>query len=203
MSITNYTELQTTIASWMSRSDLNSLIPDFVTLAEAKFNRDLRTRNMEAIVSITPTNGVCALPADFLQARRVYVNADQPYELEYLTPETFYKKYPVLTTWSIGPSQYYTIQGSSLYLSDIASGNNISLLYYQEIPDLATNSTNWLLTNHPDLYLYGALFESTNKTKNREDRQFFADAMNVVLGQIAKSDKHGKFSGSAMRVIAS
>jgi hypothetical protein len=202
MSITNYTELQTAVASWLSRADLTSLIPDFIALAEAKFQRELRTRNMEAIVSITPSSGVCALPADFLQARRVYVNADEPYELEYLTPENFYLKYPVLTTWSVGPSRYYTIQGSNLYLSDIASGNDISLLYYQEIPDLATNSTNWLLTNHPDLYLYGALFESTNKTKNREDRAFFTEAMNVVLGQIAKSDKHGKFSGSAMRVIS-
>lgn len=202
MSITTYTELQTAVANWLSRDDLTALIPDFITLTEAKFNRTFRTRNMEAITSLTPASGICALPSDFLQFRRVYIDGSDPYELEYLTPENFYLKYPQLTTWSISPSRYFTIQGSNLYLSDTTTTNSVKVLYYQSIPALASNSTNWLLTNHPDIYLYGTLAEAANKTKNMTDSQQYNTLVLAQVAQLDTSDKHSKFSGSTLRVIS-
>ena len=46
MAITNYTQLQSSIASWLLRDDLTAVIPDFITLAEAQFNREIRNRKM-------------------------------------------------------------------------------------------------------------------------------------------------------------
>ena len=34
MAITNYTQLQSSIASWLLRDDLTAVIPDFITLAD-------------------------------------------------------------------------------------------------------------------------------------------------------------------------
>lgn len=116
MAITTYSELQTSVTSWLSRtndSGLISLIPDFIMLAEAKFNRALRTRNQEASSTITPANGVCALPADFLSIRRLYINTDAKLELEYLPPEQFYVKFPA----GESGSKYYTIEGSNILLA--------------------------------------------------------------------------------------
>ena len=42
MAITTYAELKTAIANWLNREDLTSVIPDFISLAEADFNRKLR-----------------------------------------------------------------------------------------------------------------------------------------------------------------
>jgi len=42
--ITTYAELQTSIATWLVRDDLTAIIPDFITLAESKFKRDIRVR---------------------------------------------------------------------------------------------------------------------------------------------------------------
>ena len=44
MAITNYTELKSSLADWLNRSDLTTVIPDFITLAESQFNREIRNR---------------------------------------------------------------------------------------------------------------------------------------------------------------
>ena len=48
MAISNYSELQTAVANWLDRDDLTARIPEFIALAEARFNRVLRLRSMEA-----------------------------------------------------------------------------------------------------------------------------------------------------------
>ena len=42
MALTTYDELKTSIADFLDRDDLTSVIPDFITLAEADLNRGLR-----------------------------------------------------------------------------------------------------------------------------------------------------------------
>ena len=62
MSITNYSELQTAVAAWINRTDLTALLPDFITLAESKLNRRLRTRYQEtALTSQTITTYALAI----------------------------------------------------------------------------------------------------------------------------------------------
>ena len=48
MAIGTYAELQTAVANWLDRDDLTARIPEFITLAEARFNRLLRLRSMES-----------------------------------------------------------------------------------------------------------------------------------------------------------
>ena len=42
MAITTYAELKSSIANWLNRDDLTSVIPDFISLAEAQIARDVR-----------------------------------------------------------------------------------------------------------------------------------------------------------------
>jgi hypothetical protein len=206
MAITNYSELQTSITKWLSRTgdtNLATLGVDFIMLAEAKFNRGFRTRNMETATSLTPTAGVCTLPVDYLELRRIYIDTDTPIELEYLTPENFYLKYPIMSNDGVSPSRYYTIEGSSIILSESTTSNNIKILYYQKIPALSiSNTTNWLLTAHPDLYLAESLSEAYDVIKNEALAQKWLNKSMLIGQQIIESDKHGKYSGSVMRVIA-
>ena len=48
MSLSNYTGLKASIADFLNRDDLTAVIPDFITLAEAQINRDIRHFKMEA-----------------------------------------------------------------------------------------------------------------------------------------------------------
>ena len=42
MAIGTYAELKTAVANWLDRDDLTDRIPEFIALAEAKMNRNLR-----------------------------------------------------------------------------------------------------------------------------------------------------------------
>jgi len=44
MALTTYSELKTSIADWLNRSDLTTQIADFIALTEADFNSKLRVR---------------------------------------------------------------------------------------------------------------------------------------------------------------
>src|SRR6185437_1429989 len=66
MSFSDYSSLQTSVASFMARADLTATIPDCVTLFETEANRRLRTRQQEVTQSTTPTSGTFSLPTDYL-----------------------------------------------------------------------------------------------------------------------------------------
>ena len=203
MAITNFSELQTAIANWTKRTDQTALLPDFITLAENKFNRLLRTRNMETAATITPSAGVGALPTDYLEFRRLYINTTPSWELEYLPPEQFYLKYPNTNYWSGAISRYFTIEAGNFILSETATQNDVKVLYYAKIPALTvSNTTNWLLTAHPDLYLAACLVEANDNAKNEAEMGKWAAKAQMIIDQLDTSDKRGKYAGSAMRVIA-
>jgi len=65
MAIATYTDLQTAAGDWLNRADLTSVIPTFISLAEAKFNRELRTRDMLIRSEAITTNEFVAVPSDF------------------------------------------------------------------------------------------------------------------------------------------
>ena len=51
MALATYSDLKTTIANYLARSDLTSQIPDFITLAENRLRRELRIRQMLKVVT--------------------------------------------------------------------------------------------------------------------------------------------------------
>ena len=73
MSITNYSELQTSVANYLNRSDLSSIIPDLITLAEAQLSADVVARDMETRTTLTTTasNAYVTLPTDMLEMMRL------------------------------------------------------------------------------------------------------------------------------------
>jgi hypothetical protein len=145
MALANYSDLLTAVAGWLNRSDLTATIPDFIKLAEAEFNRTLRTIEMEATSSLTVTSGVSNLPADFLGARSIFVANTV---LDYITPGE------ALEDDSTGTPIFYTIVDGQFVFRP-SNSTTATLYYYQSIPALtASNTTNWLMTKHPDLYLF-------------------------------------------------
>ena len=85
MAITTYAELQTAIADWLNRADLDQKIPEFITLAESTLNDVLRASDMVTNSTVALTSGRATLPADALELVYAQV-ADTPTEpLEQVT----------------------------------------------------------------------------------------------------------------------
>lgn len=167
MAITSYTTLLSALANWNNRSDLTAQYPDFIALAEAHFNRTLRVPDMEASVSQSVSAATVALPSDFLSAREVYVDAATDIVLEPLTPWALRAAYP---TADSGTPVAYTIKSENIVLAPPPSAaTTLVLNYYQKIPALtASNETNWLITDHPDLYLRACRYYSHEYLKHYE-----------------------------------
>lgn len=164
MALTNYTDLQSSIASWLHRSDLTAIIPDFITLAESRINRTLRVNPKMIDTPLTATIGsrYIALPAGFIEAEGLWLEYYAPRrKLPYVTPTEL-----VVGTGNGNPS-YWTIDGANIALdwaADIAY--SFTLRNYQSFALSSGSPTNWLLTNHPDVYLYAALVESAPYIKD-------------------------------------
>ena len=137
------------------RSDMSTHAPDCIALAEARFNRELRLRRMIARATATISDEYSAVPSDFIGPRTFTVGTNA---LEYVTPE----KADELSLRSsvTGSVEYYSVVGGEFrYLPAPSESVTATLTYWQRVPDLATNTTNWLLTTSPDAYLYGALVQ--------------------------------------------
>jgi hypothetical protein len=158
MAISSYADLQSEVGEWLQRSDLSARIPVFVELATARFNRELRVPEMETLVTTAADAEYTDLPADFLQIRSIETNGDR---MDYLAPAEF-QRYVARTATPAVP--VYTIADMSLriYPAPTTAGTlTLKVLYYQRIPALdSAGDTNWLLTAHPDVYLFGALVEA-------------------------------------------
>lgn len=161
MAITTFAQLKTALSDWSDQgTSLDSYLEDFITLTTDSFNfgaqgmEPLRVREMVAVTSLTPSSNVCTLPTDYLEYRRVVEKASIRRDLRYIAPTAVEQYYPDRAS---GLASDFTIIGSSLYMYPLST-NDIELTYYQKIPALSvSNTTNWLLTKHPTLYLHGGL----------------------------------------------
>jgi len=201
MSITNYTNLQTTIADFLNRDDLTSVIPTFIQLAEAQMNREIRHWQMEARTSGQQSGGdqYMQIPADWLETIRLHLTGSGTSALTLASRAAIADIRAKNENVSTVLPYYYTHADGQfeLYPTPVED-TDFELLYYQKIPDLATNSTNWLLTDAPDVYLYGALLHSAPYLAEDARAAVWKSMYDeAVLGVNATSEK-ARYSGSGM-----
>lgn len=168
MAITTYAQLQTAIQAWSERTDLASYVTDFITLTESRIKKSfgkVRLRPMETIDDLTPAAGICTLPTDFLAMKTVRALTSPTRRLEYATEDWMEEAYP---STEAGVPGFYTVVGSSLTMKP-ATSSDIRITYWATPPALSdAATTNWLLTAHPEIYLYGGLLELETFAENDE-----------------------------------
>lgn len=198
MSLTNYADLQSSIAIWLNRNDLAVSIPDFITLAEAQMSTDLKTRAMEAKVTLSTTAGVnsVALPTDMLEMCRVQVVGTYNQPLSYRSPDEISIDYAANGS---GQPVVFTVIGGNIELAPIPDAvYSLELTYQQRIPALTNASpTNWLMTNWPNAYLYASLLAATPFIMNDARIPVWAQLYSQTIDSINSVDW---YSGSTMKV---
>jgi len=171
----NYGELKTSIANHMHRTDLTSIIPDFVIFAETTIANDpnpsdpdvlcgIRTRDQNDRYTATINTEYVDTPTNMLSIRDAQINTDPITPLTYLTPNEMTNKYRASIT---GTPEHYTLHGDEFQFKPIPSGDmTLELSYYSKYTALSNDTdTNWLLTNHPMAYVYAALVAAASYTE--------------------------------------
>lgn len=161
MPIATYSDLQAGLADWLNRADLSEKIPDFITLAEATLNNVLRSPHQvtSATVSISASTRTAPVPVDMLET--IYLQSSDALPLEQVSPSQLVMLRRNRLRTNATP-RYFAILGRNFeFVPTPASNGSLSLVYYQRIPALtAVNTVNWLITNHPDIYLYTSLMHA-------------------------------------------
>jgi|TARA_R100001086_G_scaffold61598_1_gene28527 hypothetical protein len=223
MAISDYDTLKSAVAGWLDRSDMNPTdgalkgrVEEFIALAEARMNRTLRL-SMMLNVDQTTLGGAAALvagtrdyalPSGYLQMLDFHLRTDPITTLSYLTLENMNRMWAGSQG---GRPQAYTI------FSDNASGTPVkkvrlgpspdvaydySITFYKKIDALsASNETEQMLTDNPDVYLYGALMEAEPFLMNDARVQLWAAALSQSISALQEQDNKDRHSGSAMRVM--
>ena len=202
MAIGNYTQLQTAVANWLDRDDLTDRIPEFITLAEARMNRVLRLRLMESkyTASTVAAQRNYNLPTGYVQMRNFQINTSPITPLQYVSPEIYDRLWGGSTG---GTPQFYTIITNEIQLGPVpGSVLTLEMLFYKKITALSgTNTTEQMLTDNPDIYLYGALLEAEPFIMNDERVALWGKGFQQAVADLQEQDNKDRHSGSALRVM--
>ena len=187
--ITTYAELQAAIVDKLENDELTNSTDQFIQSAEAKINRKVNALDAERQATSTydssNTDRLVSLPSSYRRMMSLKIKpssaADSEYRsMTYVSPERIQEYYQHKDPY------WYTLR-RNLEINTLVSSSYQLLIHYNKRWDIATDSTNWLLTNNPDLYLYGACVEAeahmVNDARIPLWKSLFEEAINEINGQ--------------------
>ena len=199
MALTTYTELKTSIGDWLNRSDLTSVIPDFISLAEAQVERTLRTRQMIVRANASFDAEYGAVPSDFLETKSLKLTSTNPQTpLEFLSIDALDNKAAEYT--GSGKPRFFGVVGGQFRIVPTPDATyTTELTYYAKLTKLSSSvASNWLLTSNPDIYLYGSLLQAAPYLQDDARIQTWATLYERALNDSQTADDRGASSGGAL-----
>ena len=157
----DYSTLQLSIADYLHRSDLTAVIPTFISVAEASLFREISAPETEIAVTGVTVGGYAVLPTDYGALSKLSVTyGGSSRLLDYISIAE------VTTSVEANPG-YYSFEAGKLRIYGTGDGQSYTLYYLPTLTPLSTSvTTNWLLTNAPDLYLYASCLEGAKHIRD-------------------------------------
>jgi hypothetical protein len=194
-----FTELKTNIADWLNRTDLTSVIPTFIQLAEARLNRQLRTTNQYTRATVSSSDQYLSMPTDFLEMRHIRITSPKERDLVEIAAHAINEYTDTNFIASLADSYpRYFVYGQSLRIIPTpAESITYEMLYYAKVPALSTsNASNWVSTSHPDAYLYYSLLQASPYLGEDERIAIWQAQAERAVAEIQASDDRRRTKGS-------
>tara|TARA_R100000808_G_scaffold14039_1_gene33508 strand:- start:1439 stop:2080 length:642 start_codon:yes stop_codon:yes gene_type:complete len=193
VAITSYTTLISAVKTYLNRSDISDdQVKEFISLAEASFNRVLRTRNQLTRSTSDVSTQFVTQPTDLLELYNIQLNSDPIVRLEQVSLSAMDALKAASST--TGKPLYFAITGSDLELYPAPDTSyEIEVIYYATIDPLTTSAeTNFLITNHPDLYLFGSLVQAEPFLMNDERIGIWGALLGKGVEELRISDERSQ-----------
>lgn len=202
MSITNYTELKAAVADFLLRDDLTAVIPTFISMSEAQMQRDIRSNKMMARSQADVATRYLQLPSDWVETIRLHIADGAGHRLELASLDDILQERESNNGGGSGKPSMYAHVGTSIEVyPEPAQSYNLELMYYQKIPALSVVApTNWLLTDAPDVYLYGALMQSAPYLSDDARIQVWGSLYASATAAINARAEEARYSGTGLRM---
>jgi hypothetical protein len=201
MSLATYNDLQGAISDWLARDDLEPRLPDFIALTESRIQQELDVTDSEETETITTVTdqAAYALPSDYKTMRSVQADGTpRPHPLQYRTPTQF-----TAENTQSGQADIYTIKGLNITIGPTPGGDTqqIFLDYIARfLPLSGSNTTNWILTNFPDVYLFGSLAEASAYDRNAQAEQKWWGRFTSAIASVRVYLEGQRFGGSPLEI---
>lgn len=197
MSITTLTELQTAIADRLARSDFTAAqTNECIALTESMMRRDLDTTDMETCkVDFQIYGEFVDCPPNFNAVRSFMLNSSPRKPITFMPDDQQSSLFGCT-----GTPRYFSIVGKQFRFAPVpSSATTATLVYYQAIPALATATpTNWMLTQHPDAYLYGALYQAAIRVRDVEAATGYKSVYDQAIDSIQRDSRNRRWGGNGM-----
>ena len=195
MALSTYAELKTSVGDWLNRSDLTTAIPDFISLAEAQIERNLRTRQMIVRSTASINTEYAATPTDFLETKSFVLDTNPVTPLQFETISAM-NDLQRLNSAASKPLYFSVVGEQFRFVPEPDTTYTGELIYYAKLSKLSTsNTTNWLLTSSPDVYLYGALLQAAPYLQDDARITVWASLYKTGLSELKEADDRGSTSG--------
>lgn len=196
MAIATYADLVTAITTnFLHRTDLSAVAPDFILLAEDKFNLRLRTFEQETALAATAIDSSyqVAVPANTRAIKRIWRTDDPKTPLMAATLDTVILKQGDTSLGTSGLARQYCREGSTWRFDGTGT---VAGVLYRTIPALSgSNTTNWLLTSYPGVYLWACLAEAATYIGNHAQAQAWEAKADARIDEMNRRLKQDEFSG--------
>ncbi len=154
MALDNYTDLQASALDWMERSGQTGKVADWIALGEARLNRELGAVETDAaITGVSGSRRIDIASLAMVQPVALFL-AEVGHDEVFITPKAD-GTFPYLD--DTGRPRIWALDGTNIDFDRILDAAYPFRLRYRQKFNLATSDTNWLLTNHPDVYLAATL----------------------------------------------
>ena len=196
-----WTALKTSLETWMIRDDLTDIVPECIAFVEREFQRLVFAPERIETATLSASGASVALPADFWGVRTVYTDTTPKRLLTQVTPSYLKELYPYSTT---GILRHFAIEGETMLLGPPPSATtSVELSYWETIPALdADNPTNWLLTDHPDLYLAASRAWLSEYVRDYQAADRWNGKAAAIIESINDSGRRREFSGPLRAIPA-
>lgn len=206
MTITNIGTLQDAAESWAERSYTDALFLQWANAVARKLERGvmgpdsrtwlvppLRVRAMLTQGTLSTSGGSVALPADWLEFERIWINANDGKDLLYMPLAQFRS---IADSQLTGTPTKYTIDGSTLYVAP-TSDATLQVSYYTTLGAFTGDaSTDAILTAYPEVYLSGVLCEAYRWARDAEGLALEQAELSGKVRALNAQDRNAKASGS-------
>lgn len=188
MSITNYSELQTAVSTWMHKGGLSAVIPDIIVMAESELNRRLLLKSMNEIsdISTSTTSREVTFPSSMIELKSLAMTYSDGSQLE-ITQVPRDDLIDFINGTSGRPEAYS--------VTDVIEFNRISDVVYtvkahylKGFSLSVAEPTNWLLTNHPDVYLYASLAEASSYLGNTSKIAIWTAKRDKAIAEVIRKE---------------
>lgn len=196
----DYTALISLVSRYLNRSDLNDEIPAFIELATRRFNRTLFTSDRDATVDFVATGGSYNIPPTMklYRVKALFVSDGDDHPLEQVSFDDL-KRFDEY----YGKPGRFALSGNTFYfdpqIDPDGNGVGMTLMYEQGIQLLGgDNPSNWLLDEHPDIYLYGSLVQAEAFLENDARVQLWKAALDEAMEELLRSNQRRKFGEAVL-----